>query len=319
MRARHMLLAVVLLLGALAPLRAAPFSKVPAGHWAYRECSRLASLGVLPADGVIGFSGDPQLTRFEVALALLNTLARVDDVVASVGSPSDPKDMVDALAAALRFTPRTSEQDIAAAVDALLRLSGEFSEELRALSFDPDPARRTLQTLTNTDAVRAWRADALTPLRLALPLANATATTDTLRLPFARGTVALSLPTDPAAPELLNYLAQSAAALRPTIPASSAKAAPALADPDISRLRTAYEYGVGSALTLSLAYEEVARRGQGLEAMDGASLASIGVGYHLTSSTTVKLSYSLLEYSNFVLDTPPLRDRLAETAVSIEF
>ncbi|MCJ7750588.1 MAG: hypothetical protein MUQ65_05785, partial [Armatimonadetes bacterium] len=74
----------------------------------------------------------------------------------------------------------------------------------------------------------------------------------------------------------------------------------------------------GSALTLSLAYEEIARRGQGLAALDEASLTSLGIGYQLTPSTSVKLSYSRLEYANYALDTPPLRVRVAETAGSIE-
>jgi hypothetical protein len=319
MRARNLVLAGVLLLGAVSPLRAAPFSKVPAGHWAYQECGRLASLGVLATDDVIGLCGDPQLTRFEFALALLNTLTRVDDAVTSTDSAADPEQMVDAVASALRFGPRSSEQEIAAAAEGLLRLSDEFREELRALDFEADRAVGALRTLTNADVVRAWRAEALTPVGAALSLAGTAASTDMLEVPFAHGTVALSVLGERAAPELLNYLARSAAALRPWATTSSAKAAPALVDPEISRLRTAYEYGVGSAVTLSLAYEEIARRGQGLDAVDAASLASVGVGYQLTSSTSVNLSYSLLEYSNYVLDTPRLRDRLAETAVSIEF
>jgi long-subunit fatty acid transport protein len=72
-------------------------------------------------------------------------------------------------------------------------------------------------------------------------------------------------------------------------------------------------------LTLSLAYEEIARNGQGLEPIDSASLASLGVGYKITRTASVTLSYSLLEYSNHLFDGPPLRDRVAETAVSIGF
>jgi hypothetical protein len=45
----------------------------------------------------------------------------------------------------------------------------------------------------------------------------------------------------------------------------------------------------------------------------------VGLGSQLTPSTSVKLSYSLLEYVNHVLDAPHVRDRLAETEVSVEF
>jgi hypothetical protein len=140
-----------------------------------------------------------------------------------------------------------------------------------------------------------------------------------MRVPFARGTVALSLPSDRHLPGLLGYLARSVAADRRGGGDASGPADPAVGDPRLSRLRTAYEYDVSSALTLSLAYEGIARRGHGMETLDTASLASVGIGYRLTPSTSVKLSYSLLEYSNRVLDTPPMRDRVAETAVSIEF
>jgi len=319
MRARRLLLAGVVLLGAMSSLWAAPFSKVPAGHWAYRECSRLASLGLISADSATNFSGDPQLTRFEFGLALLDILACVDDAVAPLGPQPDSGDLVNAVARALGLTPRIPEEEVSRAAAGLRRLSDEFGDELRALNFNPSRASRALQALASPEAVRAWRAEALAPPGRGLPSARVPTTTDTLRVPFAHGTVALTLPQDPDSPRLLNYLARSAAALRPLNLSPSAKAEPALADPQISRLRTAYEYGLGSALTLSLAYEEVARRGQGQAALDAASLASVGLGYQLTSSTSVKLSYSLLEYSNYVLDTPPLRDRMAETAVSIEF
>jgi hypothetical protein len=33
----------------------------------------------------------------------------------------------------------------------------------------------------------------------------------------------------------------------------------------------------------------------------------------------VKLSYSLADYENYTLDTPPVRERMAETAVSVAF
>ncbi len=173
--------------------------------------------------------------------------------------------------------------------------------------------------LADEESVRSWRAEALALPAGAPGLADPGAFPGSVRVPFARGTVALTLTSDAELPGILNYLARSAATANPEVPQRPGVADPAVADPTVSRVRTAYEYGLGSALTLSLAYEEIARRGQGLSALDTASLASVGIGYQLTPSTSVKLSYSLLDYANHVFDTPSVRDRVAETAVSIEF
>lgn len=319
MRAACLLVALLVLLGVVSSLWADPFSEVPAGHWAYEEWDHLASLGMLPGQQTTSLPDHPQITRFEFGIAVLEPLSSIDDAVASLGPDPDSKALLSATARALRLTPRSSEEEIAQAAAGLLHLSDEFGDELQALNFDPARAARGLQALTDPDAVRGWRTEALVPTARMMALTDSGAPADALRVPLARGTVALSLPRNPKLPELLDYLAQSAAAEAASGPGGYGLAEPALKDPQISRLRTAYEYGVGSALTLSLAYEEIARRGQGMAALDTASLASFGIGYQLTPSTSVKLSYSLLEYSNYVLDTPPLRDRVAETAVSIGF
>ncbi len=336
MHSRPLLLGALVLLSAVSSLWAAPlgvrpsgepFTKVPAGHWAYGECAELASLGLISVDNGVGFSGDPQLTRFEFGLALLDTLVPVDEAAAALGPQPQRKALLAALAGALRLSPRLSEDKVSQAAAGLRRLTGEFAVELRALDFNPQRASQALAALTDKEAVRAWRAEALSPPLRGLALTSAAPSTDTLQVPLGHGTIALSVPQAGHLPTLLDYLAQSAAALRPANAPNlsaadvglAAAAEPALADPKISRLRTSYEYGLGSALTVSLAYEEVARRGQGMAALDAASLASIGLGYQLTSSTSVQLSYSLLEYANYALDILPLRDRVAETAVSIEF
>ena len=324
MRAAACFVALVALLGAVSSLWADPFSEVPARHWAYEECTRLASLGLLSPDEVAGFSGNPQLTRFEFALAILDPLINVEEAVRPLGADADERAMVGAAARALRLSPSSSEEEIARAAAGLLRLSNEFSDELRGLNLTRQPTDRALRGLADPEAVRAWRAEALSAPMGTSALAEGDAMPGALRVPFARGTVAFTLTGGRQLPAILDYLALSAAtasADAPRLPgvADPAAADPAVADPRISRLRTAYEYGVGSALTLSLAYEEIARRGQGLAALDAASLASVGIGYQLTPSTSVKLSYSLLDYANHVFDTPPLRDRVAETAVSIEF
>jgi len=324
MRARWLVVAGLILVSAVSPLWADPFSEVPSDHWAYGACARLTSLGVLSEDRQAGFSGRPEITRFEFGIALLDSLSTVDQGLASlpVGAGADAQ--FHALMRALRISPRHSEKLIAEALGDLRRLAVEFADILRSMGLDSTGISRSLAPLAHEDLIRAWRLESLARRGPALGLAadgrSADRTApDMLQLSLAHGTVGLSLTNPQEAPELLDHLAKSAAADRTGEAAGVGAAEAALTDPRISRLRTTYEYGVGSALTLSLAYEEIARRGQGLAALDAASLTSLGIGYQLTPSTSVKLSYSLLEYSNYALDTPPLRDRVAETAVSIEF
>ncbi len=76
---------------------------------------------------------------------------------------------------------------------------------------------------------------------------------------------------------------------------------------------------MGSGLTLSVGLEEVARLGSNLLPLDAATLTSLGVGYRLTPSTSVRVSYSLLNYENYISDTPPVREHSAEASVLIEF
>jgi len=318
MRGSCLAIALLLMLGAAQTLWAGPFTEVPSGHWAYGACGRLAELGVLGSERASAFSGNPQLTRFEFGVAILEPLTEVDRAMAALPPEPEAKTARNAVTRALRVSPYSSEEQIAAGAADLRRLSGEFGDVLRGLGFEPGRAARGLQAL-DAAGLREWRAEALSaPGRALMALAPARRADDALRLPVGHGTVALSYDRDLRPPEVMDYLAASAAE-RGTKPDASGNAEPALRDPLVSRLRTAYEYGLGSALTLSLAYEEIARRGQGLAPLDSASFASLGIGYRLTPSASVKLSYSLLEYSNYVVDSPPLRDRMAETAVSIGF
>ncbi len=321
MRARWLLVAGLVLLSAASPLWAGPFAEVPEGHQAYCVCTRLASLGMLSEDWSAGFSGKPALTRFEFGIALLEPLSAVDRALASVPSDADGQTRLRAVLRSLRVSPRNSEEEIAAALSDLQRLAQEFADVLQSMSFDSDGVSRSLRELADEDAIRTWRLENLAYPGQGPALAGGTSafvSADTVHLPLAHGIVGLSLTNPDEAPELLDHLAKSAAAEHSVgVPAGGAAAA--VADPRISRLRTTYEYGLGSALTLSLAYEEIARRGQGLSELDAASLTSLGIGYQITPSASVKLSYSLLEYSNYLLETSLLRDRVAETAVSIEF
>jgi hypothetical protein len=320
MRTGGLLVAGLIILGAASPLWAGPFAGVPGEHWAYRSCARLASLGVLPERDAATFSGEPQITRFEFALALLEPLSAVDRSLDA--TPADADARLRAVLRSLRVSPRNSEHEVARALGDLPRLAREFADVFEAMGFDSTRVSQSLRELANEEAIRAWRLESLAHPAQAGALVgdvSTLASADTVRVPLAHGMVGLSLTSPEESPELLDYLAQSAASGGGTGLAEAAGAEAAVADPRISRLRTTYEYGVGSALTLSLAYEEIARRGKGLVALDAASLTSLGIGYQITPSASVKLSYSLLEYSNYVLDTPLLRDRVAETAVSIEF
>ncbi|MBN1460540.1 MAG: hypothetical protein JXA57_13485 [Armatimonadetes bacterium] len=322
MSARWLLVAGLLLLSA-SSLWAGPFTAVPADHWSYRACVQLSSLGVLAEQSQTNFTGTPELTRFEFGIALVDPLTAVDQSVAATGSEADAETKLSAVLQALNLTARQSESDINDALGDLYRLTREFADVLQAMNFDTKRVLVTLPVVRDEEAIRRWRLDNLAQPERTLALSNERTSVPTsdpgVRVPLAHGTVGLSLSNPAHAPELLDYLAKSVSADYAKDLGNPGGAEAALTDPRISRLRTTYEYGVGSTLTLSLAYEEIARRGQGLTDIDAASLTSLGIGYQLTPSTSVQLSYSLLEYSNYALDTPPLRDRFAETAVSIEF
>lgn len=323
-------IAGLVLLGAASALWAGPFSEVPAGHWAYESCARLVSLGVLAPERAGGFSGDPQLTRFEFGIALLEPLGAVDRAVEALGPGADPTARAGATARALGLSWRLPEGEIISAAAALERLAGEFSDVLAEVSFDPSRARLGLRAMCSPAVVREWRGEAISQSRAwpRVPSLRPAGGEEGLRIPLARGTLALTVGEGNRAPEMLDAMARAAAeapqqggGLRLGAGEELEPAEPGLRDLRVSRLRTAYEYGLGSALTLSLAYEEIARQGSALGGplLDAASLASLGIGYRLTPSTSVNLSYSLLEYSNHALDTAPVRDRVAETRVSIEF
>jgi hypothetical protein len=312
---QSVVIAWVMLLGMTVASWGDPFSEVPAGHWAYGACSRLVSYGVLPADRATGFSGRPALTRFEFATALLDPLSEIDRSLRSSKAKLDSKAMLNAAAECLAANPRSSETGIARAASDLARIGAEFSGELRSLSFDPGDAVRALQLLSDPSAVRVWRAEAFArPLR-PTPLLPG----DGLRVPIGHGAVALDYNRTLRAPELLDYLAMSGSSPRAVNPRGATNAGAALSDPLVSRFRTAYEYGLGSALTLSLGREEISRIGLDKLRLDAASLTSFGIGYRFAPAASVKVSYSLLDYQNYTAETPPVRERVAETSVSVEF
>jgi hypothetical protein len=323
MRAGWLCVAGVILLGAASPLWAGPFTEVPSDHWAYRVCARLTAAGILAKERQADFSGNPRITRFEFGIALLAPLTEVDKALSALPASADGPARLRAVLSALSVSPRQSESDIAGSLRNLHRLAAEFKDVLDSLGLNPDRVIRGLAQVSGEEAIRVWRLQMLARPASGAALRGSGTTSarpmDTVHVPLANGMVGLSLTNPQDAPEFLDYLAKSASTLRPLALTGVGPAEAAVSDPRISRLRTTYEYGIGSALTLSLAYEEVARRGQGLAALDAASLTSLGIGYQLTPSTSVKLSYSLLDYSNYALDTPPLHDRMAETAVSIEF
>lgn len=292
-----------------------PFSEVPAGHWAYGACSRLVSCGALPADRATGFSGKPALTRFEFATAILDPLGEIDRSLRVSKTKLDAKTLLNAAAESLAANPRVPDAEVARGASDLARLGTEFAGELRSLNLDPGEAIRALHLLTDASAVRLWRVDTFSR-----PLPTvARSLGEGLRLPVGHGAVALDYNRSSTSPEILDFLAMSSPGLASLSAKGATGAGASLSDPLISRVRTAYEYGLGSALTLSLGREEISRQGQDKLPLDAASLTSFGIGYRVTPSTSVKVSYSLLDYQNYTLDAPPVRERVAETSVSVEF
>lgn len=305
----------VMLLALATASWADPFSEVPAGHWAYGACSRLVSCGALPTDHATGFSGKPALTRFEFATALLDPLGEIDRNLRASKTKLDAKTLLNAAAESLAANPRVTDAEVARAASDLARLGTEFGAELRSLNFDPTEAMRALHLLTDPSAVRLWRAEAFAR---PAPI-SALGLGEGLRLPVGRGAVALDYDRTLQSPEILDFLAMSSSGLATLGAKGATGSGAALSDPLISRLRTAYEYGLGSALTLSLGREEISRLGQDKLPLDAASLTSFGIGYRVTPSTSVKVSYSLLDYQNYTVDAPAVRERVAETSVSVEF
>ena len=84
-------------------------------------------------------------------------------------------------------------------------------------------------------------------------------------------------------------------------------------------MRGSVEYGVTPDLTLNLAYEALVRQGQGMAALDQASLKTLGVGYRLSPSTSVKLNYHLINYADHTRMGSRLADRMAETELTVRF
>ncbi len=318
MGVRVLVVAWLMGMGVAAAAWADPFREVPAGHWSYAACARLVSLGILPADRATGFSGVPALTRFELATAVLQPLTKVAEAVRALPAKSEAKQTRRAVLDVLDIDPRRSEVEITRAANDLARLGVEFEAELRALGFEPQEAVGAVQLLSSPAETREWRKEALNrPTPVHLPALRSSEADDRFRVSLGRGAVALGYDRTLKAPELLDALAMSL----PTEVAGSGTggASAALRDPLVSRLRTAYEYELGSGLTLSLGREAIARHGKDLLPLDAATLTSLGFGYPVSSSLSVKVSYSLLDYQSYVSNTPPVRERVAETSVSIAF
>jgi hypothetical protein len=304
---------------ATVPAWAEPFNEVPAGNWSYSACARLVSLGLLPAERSTDFSGRPALTRFEFATAILQPLSEVDRARRALPAKSPTGTVRETAADALSLDPKVSELEISGAASDLIHLAAEFESELQILGFVPTQAVHALQLLADPVAAREWRTAALSH-PLLLPALRPGETGQPMRVALGHGAVALDYDRSLRAPEFLDSLARLTSSGPGGTPSrGGGSAAAALSDPSISRLRTAYEYVLGSGLTLSVGREEIARRGSNLLPLDAATLTSLGIGYPVTPSASVKVSYSLLDYQSYVTNAPPVRERVAETAVSIQF
>jgi len=56
-----------------------------------------------------------------------------------------------------------------------------------------------------------------------------------------------------------------------------------------------------------------------MAALDEASLRTLGVGYRLSPSTSVKLNYHLINYADHTRLGSRLEDRMAETELTVRF
>lgn len=54
-----------------------PFSDVPGNHWAAKEVCNVVEKGIMKGDGVT-FQGNRTVTRYELAIALSNTLDYIE-------------------------------------------------------------------------------------------------------------------------------------------------------------------------------------------------------------------------------------------------
>ena len=298
---------LLLLLGACCAF-ASPFDQVPKGDEAYADCAFLAECGVIDARPAADFDGATPLTRYDFTVSLVGPMAALE-TLARDGRPG----------AALNATTQMNDADRARVGNAVARLLQEFADVLSGLGKDASQAILGARLL----AAPGHSSDAI---------ARSGDNSAGISYEGARTRVGViyragegegaSLPHVPLGGLPDAPISGLAAARLPAGRAAADVPTPdRIASGDISlhRLQGSFEYGVTDNLTLNLAYESMVREGRGPALLDAASLRTLGVGYRLSPSTSVKLSYHLIDYADYTRAGVRLEDRMAETELTVRF
>jgi len=286
---------------------AGPFTAVPPGHWAYGECAYLAGLGLIGTG--LDFTGKHELSRYEFSMALaapLEGLARAGE------SGSMAAQAIRTQLSAL--TPADRKK----AGESLVRLVGEFGDALAFVGQDTDRARKQAQELAS-GALPSWLSRP--PLRPPSGiLASGRETAAGLAYELGSGRLAFRYSETSVEEASLGHigLAVPGGGLTPTKSGLSLVNT-ATRDPLVRSLRGSLEYGLTNSLTLDLAYERMVREGRGMVNLDTTDLRSLGLGYRLSPSASLKLRYHVIEYSEPNDPNPRYQDRLTEGRLSISF
>jgi len=297
---------LLLLLGAC-PLLASPFDVVPQGDPAYGDCRFLAERGIIDARSPGDFVAPASLTRYDFTLSLVRPMAALE-TLAREGRPG----------AAIEAVGRMSDGERALVGAALARLLEEFGDVLSLLGKDGSQALLGARLLASRD----YGAHDAPGAEDSAGISYATARTRVGVIYRATEGEAAALPTVPLG-GLGDAPVTGLARLR--LPAGRAQpdvAAPErIASTDISlrRLRGSVEYGITANLSLNLAYEAMVREGRGTVVLDAALLRTLGVGYRLSPSTSLNLSYHLINYADYTPQGTRLADRMAETELTVRF
>jgi hypothetical protein len=297
---------LLLLLGA-GPVLASPFDQVPQGDPAYGDCRFLAERGIIDARSPGDFAGPALLTRYEFTLSLVRPMAALE-ALAREGRPG----------AAIEAVLRMSDGERAQVASALARLLEEFADILSLLGKDSSEAIVGARLLANGD----YATHGASGPEDSAGISYSTARARVGVIYRATEGEAAALPAVP-----LGGLADApvTGVARSRLPAGRAQpdvAAPErIASTDISlrRLRGSVEYGITDNLSLNLAYEAMVREGRGTVVLDAASLRTLGVGYRLSPSTSLNLSYHLIDYADHTTQGTRLADRMAETELTVRF
>jgi len=291
---------------------ASPFATVPAGHWAYAQSAYLARLGLISSS--LDFSGKEELSRYEFSVALaepVDGLQRVEAKGDAVG-----QEMKDRLA---RLTA-TDRRKVGAA---LVRLIEEFKDGLAFLDQKTDPALPHARALARGD-YPSWLEHPVATAHNPTSLVTGAATgPGTVSYSLGSGRVAVAYsetrPEDASLGSMGLNAPGNGNRLRLPNLALERESPVAVRDPMVRSLRGSLEYGLTDHLTLDLAYERMVKEGRGLITLDTTYLKTLGLGYRLSPSASLRLRYHIVDYQEGTLATPRYEDRLAEGRLLVRF